>query len=91
VVACAWIYIYPVVSGEMNYFVTGLGLGMQAMDIFPPGLFIISVPFQQLPVMLENIKEMRWNPNPPPPPGGKVHRQRVNKALADMRKRLKEE
>jgi uncharacterized protein (DUF169 family) len=91
VVACSWIYIYPVVSGEMNYFITGLGLGIQAMDIFPPGLFIISVPFQQLPVMLENIKAMNWNPNPPPPPGGKVHRQRVNKMLADMRKRLKEE
>jgi uncharacterized protein (DUF169 family) len=91
VAACAWIYIYPVVSGELNYFITGLGLGVQAMDIFPPGLFIISVPFQHLPTMMENLKEMRWNPNPPPPPGGKVHRQRVNKALEEMRRKLKEE
>jgi uncharacterized protein (DUF169 family) len=90
VVACAWIYIYPVISGEMNYFVTGLGLGMQAMDIFPPGLFLISVPSQQLPAMMENLEEIKWNPNPPPPPGGKVHRQRVNKALEEMRKRIAE-
>jgi uncharacterized protein (DUF169 family) len=91
VVACAWIYIYPVISGELNYFVTGLGLGMQAMDIFPPGLFLISVPRNLLPAMLENLGEMAWNPNPPPPPGGKVHRQRVNKLMAEMRKKLKEE
>jgi uncharacterized protein (DUF169 family) len=91
VVACAWIYVYPVVSGEMNYFVTGLGLGMQAMDIFPPGLFLISVPRNLLPVMMENLKEMAWNSNPPPPPGGAVHRKRVNKLMADMRKKIKEE
>jgi uncharacterized protein (DUF169 family) len=90
VVACAWIYIYPVVSGEMNYFVTGLGLGVQAMDIFPPGLFLISVPFQQLPVLLENLKEMPYNPNPPPPPGGPAHRRRVNKLKEDLKKRIKE-
>jgi uncharacterized protein (DUF169 family) len=91
VVACAWIYIYPVVSGELNYFVTGLGLGMQAMDIFPPGLFLLSVPRNLLPAMLENLKEMAWNPNPPPPPGGPAHRKRVNALMAEMRKKLKEE
>jgi uncharacterized protein (DUF169 family) len=88
VVACAWIYIYPVVSGELNYFVTGLGLGVNAMDIFPPGLFVISVPFQQLPTMLENLKEMRWDPNPPPPPGGPAHRKRVNKLKEDLKKKI---
>jgi uncharacterized protein (DUF169 family) len=39
VVACSWIYIYPVVSGELNYVITGLGLGMQALNIFPPACF----------------------------------------------------
>jgi uncharacterized protein (DUF169 family) len=90
VVACAWIYIYPVVSGEMNYFVTGLGLGMQAMDIFPPGLFLISVPFQQLPIILENLKQMPWNPNPPPPPGGALHRKRVNKLKQELRRKIEQ-
>ena len=88
VVACAWMFIYPVVSGELNYFITGLGLGMRAMDMFPPGLFLISVPFQKFSIMLENLAEMNYNPNPPPPPGGVVHRQRVDKMKADMKKRL---
>jgi uncharacterized protein (DUF169 family) len=88
VVACSWIYIYPVVSGELNYFVTGLGLGMQAMDMFPPGLFLISVPSQQLPAILENLREMHWDPNPPPPPGGSAHRKRVNKVKEDLKKKI---
>ena len=87
VVACAWIFIYPVVSGELNYFITGLGLGMQAMNMFPPGLFLISVPFQKIPIFLENIKEMGFR-HTGPGPGGVEHRKRVDKMKADMKKRL---
>lgn len=94
VVACSWIYVYPVISGEMNYLITGLGLGMQAMGIFPPGLFLISVPWQKLPTMMENLQEMLagYNPDvpPPPPPGGVAHRKRVKKLMEDLRKRIKE-
>ena len=90
VVACAWIYIYPIISGELNYVITGLGLGMQALNIFPPGLFLISVPFQRIPTMLDNLKEMPYNAKTAPGEGGPAHRKRVNKMLADMRKRLEE-
>jgi uncharacterized protein (DUF169 family) len=88
VVACAWLFVYPVVSAELNYFITGLGMGMQAMNIFPPGLFLISVPFQKFPVMLENLAEMGYDPNPPPGPGGVAHRKRVDKLKADVIKRM---
>ncbi|MCK4863445.1 MAG: DUF169 domain-containing protein [Dehalococcoidales bacterium] len=90
VVACSWIYVYPVVSGELNYYITGLGTGMQQLDIFPPGLFLISVPFQILSVVLDNLKEMSYSPALEPGPGGNAHRKRVNKLLEDMRKRIKE-
>jgi uncharacterized protein (DUF169 family) len=90
VVACAWIYIYPVVSGELNYYITGLGQGMQQLNIFPPGLFLISVPFQRIPTMLENLKEMEYDPKLAPGPGGPVHRKRVNKLMADLRKKIGE-
>jgi uncharacterized protein (DUF169 family) len=88
VVACSWIYVYPVVSGELNYFITGLGLGMQALNIFPPGLFIISVPFQLIPIMLDNLKDISYSPTFEPGPGGDAHRKRVNKLMEDMRKRI---
>jgi uncharacterized protein (DUF169 family) len=90
VVACAWIYIYPVVSGELNYLVTGLGLGMQALNIFPPGLFLISVPFQRIPTVLDNLKDMSYNPKLAPGPGGAVHRKRVNQMMVELRKKIKE-
>jgi uncharacterized protein (DUF169 family) len=90
VVACAWIYIYPIISGDLNYIVTGLGLGMQALNIFPPGLFLISVPFQRIPTMLENLEELPYSPTMARGPGGPVHRKRVNKMIADMRKRIEE-
>jgi len=90
VVACAWIYIYPVVSGELNYYITGLGTGMNQLNIFPPGLFLISVPFQLIPTMLDNLKEMSYSPVMEPGPGGDAHRKRVNQVLEDMRKRIKE-
>ena len=90
VVACAWIYVYPVVSGELNYFITGLGLGMQALNIFPPGLFLISVPFQRIPTMLENLEEMPYSPSTAPGPGGPEHRKRVNQMMVEMRKKIGE-
>lgn len=90
VVACSWIYVYPVVSGELNYFITGLGLGMQAMNIFPPGLFLISVPFQLIPIMLDNLKEISYSPTMEPGPGGDAHRKRVNKLMVELRQRIQE-
>jgi uncharacterized protein (DUF169 family) len=90
VVACSWIYVYPVVSGELNYYITGLGLGMQALNIYPPGLFLISVPFQLIPTMLENLAEMEERSASEPGVGGPAHRKRVNQLLVDLRKRIEE-
>jgi uncharacterized protein (DUF169 family) len=58
VATCSWMYIYPVVSGKINYVITGLGAGMEAAKPFPAGLFIISVPYNLLPIMIENLPEM---------------------------------
>lgn len=88
VVACSWIFVYPVVSGELNYFITGLGLGMQAMNIFPPGLFLISIPFQIMSTVLDNLKDMHYSPELVPGPGGVEHRKRVNQFKKDMVKKI---
>ncbi len=88
VVACAWMFIYPVVSGELNYIITGLGLGMQALNIYPPGLFIISVPFQRIPTMLANLENMPYNAKFAPGPGGDLHRERVNKVIKETKNKL---
>jgi uncharacterized protein (DUF169 family) len=91
VVACSWIMIYPVLSSEMNYVVTGLGLGMKALNVFPAGLFLISIPWQKIPTALENLFLIPYEEGDPKPgPGGVVHRQRIEVLENNLRKRMAE-
>ena len=62
VLICTWLYIYPYVSGELNYVVTGLGFGMKARGILPEGLMLISIPYDSLPMLVENLQDMEWVP-----------------------------
>ncbi len=62
VLLCAWLYIYPFVSGELNYTVTGLGFGMKARKVLPEGLILFSFPYDTLPMLIENLKDMEWVP-----------------------------
>lgn len=59
-IGCAWIFIYPYLTGEINYTITGLGHGMRRRKLFPEGHQIISIPFDMLPSMLQTLKEMPW-------------------------------
>jgi uncharacterized protein (DUF169 family) len=58
ILACSWLYIYPFMNGKINYTVTGLSMGMDAINApIPEGLFIISIPWNLLPTVLENLKD----------------------------------
>jgi uncharacterized protein (DUF169 family) len=59
VIACSWLYIYPVLSGEVNFTVTGLSLGMKALNAFPSGLFLISIPWTRVSAIMENLEDDR--------------------------------
>jgi len=59
-IGCAWTYIYPYLTGELNYFVTGLGHGMKRRKLFPEGRQIISIPFDLLPSLLQTLQKMPW-------------------------------
>jgi uncharacterized protein (DUF169 family) len=63
VIGCAWLYIYPYLSGELNFTVTGFGFGMKARKLFPEGLILISIPWDLLPSMVENLQDMEWVPH----------------------------
>ena len=60
VIMCSWLFIYPYTSGEANFTVTGLGYGMKARKVLPEGLMLISVPFDLLPGLIENLRDMEW-------------------------------
>jgi uncharacterized protein (DUF169 family) len=59
-IGCAWIYVYPYLTGELNYTVTGLGHGMRRRKLFPEGQQLISIPFDLLPSMLQALRDMPW-------------------------------
>ena len=62
VLGCSWLFIYPYQSGKVNYTVTGLAFGMKAKQVFPEGWILISIPYQWIPIITQNLKDMEWVP-----------------------------
>ena len=60
VIMCAWLYVYPYLSGELNFFITGLGVGMKGRKLLPEGLVLLSIPYDLLPMLIENLQDMEW-------------------------------
>jgi len=59
-IGCAWTYIYPYLTGKLNFSIAGLGHGMRRRKLFPEGQQIISIPFDLLPSILKTLHEMPW-------------------------------
>jgi uncharacterized protein (DUF169 family) len=62
VAGCAWMYLYPYLTGEINFTVTGLGFGMKARKVFPEGRILMTIPKQRIPEMMKNLRDMVWEP-----------------------------
>jgi uncharacterized protein (DUF169 family) len=59
-IGCAWIFVYPYITGELNYTMTGLGHGMKRRKLFPEGQQLVSIPFDLLPSILQTLRDMPW-------------------------------
>ena len=87
VMGCVYLYLYPYVTGELNMMVTGLHHGMIARQLFPEGLLFLSIPYQILPEITRNLREMEWDL--PQYSGGKeAHIERMKRISAELRKEL---
>ncbi len=60
VLGCAWVYNYPYRSGKVNFTVTGLAFGMKSKEVFDEGWVLISIPYNWIPIITQNLKEMKW-------------------------------
>jgi len=58
--ACSWLFVYPYQSGKVNYIVTGMGFGMKARQVFPEGWILITIPYNWIPIITQNLQEMKW-------------------------------
>jgi uncharacterized protein (DUF169 family) len=59
-IGCAWLYVYPYLTGELNYVTTGLGHGMKRRKLFPEDLQLMSIPFDLLSSLLQTLRDMPW-------------------------------
>jgi uncharacterized protein (DUF169 family) len=82
---CAWLYIYPLVSGEMNMMVTGFGFGMRARRLFPEGRVLLSIPWDKLPQILKSLEEMEWVPESYTL-GAEGHKKKVRRIVEELKK-----
>jgi len=60
VLGCAWLFVYPYQSGKVNHIVTGMSFGMKAHEVFPEGWILLSIPYNWIPIIVQNLKEMKW-------------------------------
>lgn len=58
--ACAYLFAYPYLSGKVNYVITGLTLGLKGRRVYPEGLILFSIPYDQIPVITRNLENMEW-------------------------------
>jgi uncharacterized protein (DUF169 family) len=85
VAGCAWLYVHPYLSGEMNFTVTGLGFGMKARRLFPEGRILITIPWDRLHGTLKNLEEMEWEPESFRL-GREGHKQKVRRIAEELEK-----
>ncbi len=60
VLGCSWMYIYPFLSGKVNYIISGMHFGMKAREVYPEGSIIISIPYDWIPTITKNLHDMKW-------------------------------
>ena len=62
VLACAYLFPYPYFTGKVNYVVTGLAFGAKGRQTFPEGRLLITIPWNWISKIADNLAEMEWVP-----------------------------
>jgi hypothetical protein len=58
VIGCNWLFTHPYVTGDINTLWTGVCHGMAGYELHPPGLPLVSIPWNHVDRVLRNIREM---------------------------------
>ena len=62
VMGCAGTFVYPYLSGKVNFSVAGLTWGHNALGVGKEGDVALSIPWDWLPTIVENLAEVPWVP-----------------------------
>jgi uncharacterized protein (DUF169 family) len=58
---CAWLFVHPIKSLSVNWMITGMQFGMKAKHFFEEGQVINAIPFNLIPTVAQNLKEMEFD------------------------------
>jgi uncharacterized protein (DUF169 family) len=75
VMGCAWIFVYPHLSREVNLISSGLGFGMKRRKLFPEDRHFVCVPLNKIPPIIRSLREMSWTPEAFKPGGQEYVKQ----------------
>jgi uncharacterized protein (DUF169 family) len=87
VAACAWLYIYPYVSGELNFMMPCFSFGMKSSRLFPEGVLLVSIPRDLLPSIVKNLRDMKWVPHSFTI-GGEEHKKKARRIVETLRQKI---
>jgi uncharacterized protein (DUF169 family) len=90
ILGCSWIFVYPYLSGEMNYGITGISHGMGRRKLFPEGLQFVSIPYLMMPSFLQALHDMPWVLPSFEPDGAEFFNQTKNKIAEELPKHIVE-
>jgi hypothetical protein len=71
-------------SGELNLTIAGGSFGMKARKLFPEDLILVSIPYDLLPGIINNLQEMNWVPFSYTL-GREGHKKRVKKIVDELK------
>lgn len=57
---CAWLLVYPYLTRQLNYIITGFTFGMIARELWPEGLVLLAIPYDLLLPVTQNLQNMDW-------------------------------
>jgi uncharacterized protein (DUF169 family) len=63
IIACAWLVVYPYLTGKLNYINASFSFGMVSRKLWPEDTVLLAIPSDLLPVITQNLKEMAWEPD----------------------------
>jgi uncharacterized protein (DUF169 family) len=80
---CAFMYLYALLSGEINLTFTGFGFGMRSRRLFPEGNVLVTIPWDKLHQIISNLEEMEWVPESYTL-GAEGHKNKIKRILKEL-------
>jgi uncharacterized protein (DUF169 family) len=82
---CGLLFLYPLITGDVNMTFTGFGFGMRSRRLFPEGMVLMTIPWDKLHQIVSSLAEMEWVPESYTL-GAEGHKKKVKRIVEELNK-----